>query len=159
MYYLVLNSIVMKKHVLMIAAVCLLALPTMSNDLAEQLCADEVFVSMVKETHEVFKHVQSLNTTQRELYFSSEEFACFGEKFAQHKVYLEINFNLFERADLEVVVNKAIKGIAKQTDPVECELYYNFLFMSCFSIVGAQAQAQCFANAQAWYNQCMGGVE
>lgn len=34
----------------MIVAVCLLALPTRANDLAEQLCSDEVFVSMVEET-------------------------------------------------------------------------------------------------------------
>ncbi len=149
----------MKKHVLMMMAVCLLVLPTMANDLAEQLCADEVFVSMVTETGQVVKHAQSLNSSEREAYFSSAEFACFSERFAQHKEYLSATFDLFERADREVVITKAINSLAKQQDPRYCEMYYAFLLQSCYNIPGGynpQWQAQCFTNAQAWYNNCMG---
>lgn len=151
----------MKKQVLMIAVVCLMALPSLANDLAEQLCADEVFVSMVEETQLVVKHMQSLNASQREQYLRSEEFACFGEKFSQHKEYLSKTFNLFEGADREVVINKAIRKIAKQQDPEYCAFYYALLMHSCYNFPGGYPdpnwQAQCFANAQVWYNQCMGG--
>jgi hypothetical protein len=154
----------MKKQVLMIAVVCLMALPSLANDLAEQLCADEVFVSMVEETQLVVKHMQSLNASQREQYLRSEEFACFGENIVQSKKYLSETFNLFERADRELVIRQAIKRVAKLTDPATCELYYNYLFISCFNINPPDPflQAECFAYAYQWYLQCLGtggGVE
>lgn len=105
--------------------------------------------------------MQSLNASQREQYLRSEEFACFGENVVQSKEYLSVTFNLFERADNEVVIRQAIKKIAKQTDPATCELYYNYLFVSCFSIPDPFTQAECFANAWLWYQQCLasgGGV-
>lgn len=75
----------MKKHLLMILAVCLLMLPAKANDLAEQLCADEVFVAMVEECEQVSKYMLSLNEGQREKYLRSEEFACFGENLRSTK--------------------------------------------------------------------------
>jgi hypothetical protein len=152
----------MKKHILMIAAVCLLVLPTKANDLAEQLCADEVFVAMIQESENVSKHMLSLNDSQREEYLRSEEFACFRENLLQNKEYLSTTYNLFERADSKVVIIQAIKKVVKQKDAAWCQMMYNYYFMSCFSIINPFDQAQCFAAAQAWYNQCLaevGGVE
>lgn len=61
----------MKKNLLMILAAFLLMLPVKANDLAEQLCVDEVFISMVKECEQVSKHMMSLNHSQREKYLLS----------------------------------------------------------------------------------------
>lgn len=139
-------------------AVCLLVLPAKANDLAEQLCDDEAFVSMVEQSEQVTKHVLSLNAEQMKQYLLSEEFACFRESLLQSKEYLSTTYNLFERADSKVVMLQAIKKVVKQKDPAWCELMFSYYFTSCFSIPGPQDQIQCFAAAQAWYDACMGGV-
>jgi hypothetical protein len=147
----------MKKHVLMMAAVCLLMFSAKANDVVEQLCADEVFVAMVKQSEQVTKHMLSLNDSQREHYLRSEEFGCFRENFLRGTEHLSVTYNLSARADRQVVLLQAIKKVTMQQDPRFCENYYNLWLSSCFSMTNPFAQAECFANAYAWYTQCMGG--
>lgn len=144
----------MKKHLLMIVAICLLAVPGEANDLSDELCADEVFVEMVKECERVTLYVRSLNESQRKQYLESEEFACFRENHVINLTYLSTKFNVFERAEGKHAISQALKKMA--TDPAVCEWYFQIEYFNCMALPDPYERESCIAEAIRRYNQCMG---
>jgi hypothetical protein len=143
----------MKNKLLMLMAICLLALPLKANDLVEELCADEVFISMLKECEKVTKHVQLLNADEVEVYLGSAEFVCFRENFIRNANYLSETFNIFNRTGGKVAISKAIKKL--MTDPAECEFYFSIAYYNCYSIAPFP-NVPCLEEAIRRYNICMG---
>lgn len=141
-------------------AICLLVLPTQANDLSEQLCADEVFVSMVEESEEMTNYLKTLSGAEREKFLQSEAFTCFQESSVNAITHLATAFKIFDVADREMVLRKAIKKVAKQVDPEACYFYYMINYGNCLSatVMDPYAREACLAMALAIYNQCMGGT-
>lgn len=145
----------MKKQVLMVAALCLLAITVKANDLAEQLCSDAVFVEMITKTDQVRTTLLSMTDAERKQYVLTEEFACFRETLAAGKVHLAKTYNITETNNREVVL-KALKA-RQLPDRKRCYEVYAMMWTSCQSIPDMYHMAMCFIAAEEWYANCTGG--
>lgn len=164
----------MKKNLLMIVAICLLALPTQANNLAEQLCEDETFVAFVKESEEMGEYLRSLDMDDRAAFLQSSEMSCFLETMAGKLFYTHQVLTGFE-GDRALVITDAIKQVAvkhKIALTKSCESQYSQASSFCYLVfemeVGPpgspynpyayQHLQECLAAAALQYAICSGGV-
>ena len=163
----------MKKNLLMIVAICLLALPTQANNLAERLCEDETFVAFVRESEEMGNYIRSLDADARTTFLQSADMGCFLETMAGKLTYANQLLSGFE-GDRDIIISEAINQVVIKHKIVltkSCESQYSQASSFCYLVLqmevgppgspynsyAYQHLQECLAAAALQYAICSGG--
>lgn len=159
----------MKKNVLMIVAICLLALPTQANNLAEQLCEDETFVSFVKESEAVKAHLAGLDANAREEFMKSEEMSCFVEKLESQIKNVSRILGAYPGNWTSIINAAIVQVVAKNKIAVTKNCYSEYMMQVQWCHIANPPPnpgqpynvplQECLALALMQYQACQGGVE